>query len=442
LTRSGGRYTPGGTGSLLLSLVVGANASGAGGVVLTPSYPLGSGTQLLMGAREIPLENGAGVAVFEVVDSNSTVFESAQIPVFLALPANSSGRGAVAQASIVLGPIAAGQEVPRFAANQKPGLDCTVLNDCNANYFPHLEVEAPPLEYSAQLGSQVFLSKRVIVRNSRGGLMPWQARWVYENGSEWLNIVSPTGVNQAAFQLDALIGKITAPGVYRATLIVDAGALAGTVQLPVRFEVTAGAPDSTQPLVGDAFNAADANVKKLAPGSRAVLTGVRLQGASVTFNGFAATVIQGGPERVEVVVPEALGPAASAQVLVAAEGGVSAPFNAPLALSAPAVYAGAIYNQDNQPNTAAAPEAAGRILQIFATGLPAAANGRITAKINGQPVTDVPYAGSAPGFAGVQQVNLRLPQLGAGGADLVLCGVPNNTGAEVCSTAVRIYVKE
>ena len=54
-----------------------------------------------------------------------------------------------------------------------------------------------------------------------------------------------------------------------------------------------------------------------------------------------------------------------------------------------------------------APAAAGTVVQVFATGLPA--TGVITAKIHDRAVPTPEYGGAAPGFPGLQQVNIRVP---------------------------------
>ncbi len=101
---SGGKYTPGGNPSLLLSFVQNANANGAGGTPLyTPGAP-GSGTVSFDSMSEVILTNGTGVAVYEVMDANPSIQESAQFPTFLALApfsgaADSNVRKCLARAS-------------------------------------------------------------------------------------------------------------------------------------------------------------------------------------------------------------------------------------------------------------------------------------------------------------------------------------------------------
>ena len=233
---------------------------------------------------------------------------------------------------------------------------------------------------------------------------------------------------------------ITVPGIYRATLIIDAGPLAGTVQLPVTYDAS-GVP-ATQPFVSEAFNSADANVKTLAPGSRAVLRGLRFQPSPVVmFNDLLAQVLAAGPERIEVVVPEQLGLLTTARVVMNFTGQLSPPFDVALASAAPAIYPGAVYNQDNTANAAATPEQTGRALQVFLTGL--STSSRVIARFQGElqpaPTAEILYSGPAPGYVGVQQVNLRLPPvLPNGGSNLLICDAANQT---VCAPPVRVYAR-
>src|SRR6185503_12031796 len=81
LARSGGQYAGG--GSLLLVRVLNVQADCSGG---TPAYTYpGLGTVTFDAATEVPLANGQGIAIYEVVDSNPHVQESAQFPTFLGI---------------------------------------------------------------------------------------------------------------------------------------------------------------------------------------------------------------------------------------------------------------------------------------------------------------------------------------------------------------------
>jgi uncharacterized protein (TIGR03437 family) len=108
---------------------------------------------------------------------------------------------------------------------------------------------------------------------------------------------------------------------------------------------------------------------------------------------------------------------------------------------------GAILNQDFSPNSAANPAARGSVIQVFATGLgstqPAVPSGQpapgnplsrvvvgVEARIGDRPAR-VDFAGLAPSFVGLYQVNVEIPaDVQAGSAIPVVLyqgGVPSNT---------------
>ena len=78
-----------------------------------------------------------------------------------------------------------------------------------------------------------------------------------------------------------------------------------------------------------------------------------------------------------------------------------------LASFAPGIFANGILNQDYSVNSSKQPAAPGSVIQMFATGL--SGTGVITANIGSEVVAQPYYAGPAPGFAGLQQVDLILP---------------------------------
>ena len=81
-------------GMLLLGRVANADSNGAGD---SPRVPFGIH---LNGVSEINLQGGAGSVTYEVLDSNSQAFESAQIPTFIALPRDSGQDGTVATSQV------------------------------------------------------------------------------------------------------------------------------------------------------------------------------------------------------------------------------------------------------------------------------------------------------------------------------------------------------
>src|ERR1700693_3774722 len=174
---SGGKYAPGGNGSLLLARVQSADANGAGGtVVYTPGAP-GSAAVSFDSMNLVPLTNGSGSVVYEVVDANPSVQESAQFPTFLGL-APTPNSGAITTASAIsLAPVStvmtasAQAPIPRFVAVPVPP-DCSIVGDCGAKYLPTLFVVESSLQYNAPAGSN-FQVNYIQVQNSAGGVMEW-----------------------------------------------------------------------------------------------------------------------------------------------------------------------------------------------------------------------------------------------------------------------------
>jgi uncharacterized protein (TIGR03437 family) len=443
LSASGGKYTPSANSSLLLSLVPITDANGAGGTpAYLPGLP-GSGTVTFDSMSQVTLTNGSGIAVYEVVDANSSIQESAQFPTFLTIAPNGSGTSVTTSESVSLGPISTVQTatatdpIPRFQQITPPA-DCSIVGDCGAKYFPLLSVPETSLTYAAQAGG-VTQTDYVQVQNSAGGLLQWTASVTYANGSGWL-VVSPTsGQNDGTIRVDAVPGTL-APGTYQATLTVNAGPLAGTKTVAISFVITAATVQP--PSIQSAVNAATFATGPLTPGSIATLMGSQFTGknVSVTFNGIPGQVLFSNATQINLVVPASLGVATSAQVVVTVDGVASAALTVSLAPFAPGIFANGVLNQDNSVNSSKQPAAPGSVIQIYATGL--SGTGVITAKIGSEVVTQPYYAGPAPGFAGLQQIDLILPtDLTGDTVNVSVCGGP--TAAQViCSPSFSVAISQ
>ena len=444
LPASGGRYAPDASGSLLLARVFNADVNGAGGIpIYTPATP-GSGTVSFDAASEVPLTGGAGLVVYEVVDANANIQESAQFPAFLGLGPTSGGPLIVATASVSLAPVStvitasASAPVPRFAATAPPS-DCAALGDCRAGYFPRLMVEAtPPLEYTAVAGAGHQI-RYVRVNNEAGGLMVWRVTVAYQTGSGWLRVDPTEGINSATVRVDALPEKLS-PGIYRATLTIDAGPLAGSRTLPATLEVTPATPVVPTPAIESVTNAATFRAGPLVAGSLATVMGARLAGASVvvTFDGAPARLLYTSERQINLQVPPELGTKTVAQVIVTVNGIASTPYPVTLAPIAPGIFG--VLNQDGTLNNATNPAPVGTILQIFATGLPSAQGAAITAKVHDRIITTPHYAGPAPGLSGVQQVNAAIPpDLPAMRSEVLVCAAVTSQ-QPVCSPPATIFL--
>jgi uncharacterized protein (TIGR03437 family) len=174
-----------------------------------------------------------------------------------------------------------------------------------------------------------------------------------------------------------------------------------------------------------------ATTTTLAPGYP--LPGATVGGASVTMNGWPAPIFFASPTQLNVQVPFEVSGAATVSVLV--NGAPVNSGNITVQAAGPGIFQigqgrAAALNQDNSVNSSTNSAAAGSTLSLYATGLgavvPAVATGaaaganplsnsklRVTATIGGQSAT-VQYAGIAPGYAGLDQVNVVVPNLTPG----------------------------
>jgi uncharacterized protein (TIGR03437 family) len=175
-----------------------------------------------------------------------------------------------------------------------------------------------------------------------------------------------------------------------------------------------------------------------------------LGGATVTIGGITAPIFYASPVQINAQVPFQA-TAGSAAVVVKLGGNVVGSSNVTVQGVAPGLFLGsggqaAAVNLDGSANTPANPAEVGSVIAVFMTGLgpvdhavatgaAASANplshvtGTVSASIGGQSA-QVAFAGLAPGFAGLYQVNVRVPQVGAGNQPLGISvnGVAGNSG--------------
>ena len=438
-----GKYLPG-SSTLLLARVQFPDANGFGGLVTFA--PTGTDPVTLNSVGQVPLVNGSGIAVYEVVDANPNRLETAQFPTFVGIA--DIVTPAIAQETISFAPVSsvttasASAPVPRFATVAPPS-DCSVLGDCNASYYPHLSVLPNPIQLTATAGGAMSSQPGYIaIDNSGGGVMRWTATVNYVDGSGWLTLDYTSGQNNGSVRTFAKPQGLAA-GTYRANVVIDAGALAGSQSIPVTLTVLPApsipsnpaptTPPPTTPTppaapavaVSQVINAATLQVTPLVPGSLGTLMGSNLSGRSVvvTFDDLSATLLYADARQINLRVPAGLGSRTSAQLVVAVDGNRSAPYAVALSPAWPSLFSNGVLNQDNTINSLDHPAKAGSILQIYATGIPDSATVSV---LIGDRSNLVPlYAGPAPDVPGVQQVNVAIPD------DLAV----SNTQVAICATA-------
>jgi len=442
---SGGQYTPGSTGSLLLVRIIGADENGAGGA---PALPTPFIATSFNSVSEVALAAGAGNALYEVVDANPVIRESAQIPTFLSLTAPGFTGNTSAEESISLAPlsnvhVAANAPIPRFA-DVPPASDCPALGDCDADYLPHLFIDRSSVSFNGYVNGPAP-TQYVRVRNEGGGLMEWTARIIFENGAGWLETYPSSAVNNRTLMLRARPDKVAA-GTYNATVFVDAGPFVGSRGIPITMNVTEVAgQQTTGPNVTAVVNAANFEAGPLVAGSLAAVTGWNLAGSqvSVTFDTVPAKVFSAAPASIRLQVPLQIAGKTSSKAVVTVDGRSSTPQSVSLAMVAPAIFPNGVVNQDNTVNSVMHPARAGSVIQIFATGLASPGSGPVTASIHDRAGLVPQASGAAFGMTGVERVGILIPaDLPAGATELKICAVGTDPNHPVCSAPAKVVVSK
>jgi uncharacterized protein (TIGR03437 family) len=459
---NGGTYTPG-QNQLLLARVVNADATGAGGIdfLLIPPGSAASFTSV----SQLPLVNGSASVTYEVIDANGAFVDSAQIPIFVALPASNCSTTPANVLGAELAPVSTvsiptqTDPIPRFIAST-PGSDCAAIGDCTASFFPVLQV-APSsitLNSSSQGPSQTVF---IAITDGGSNQFTFNATSAYQpttgqSSANWLTlaatsgVVGPSaGVNGFNLVITASPAALLIPGAYQATVTINAGS-AGTITVPITFNVAPAGP-----IIQAIVNAANSQPGPVTPGSFASIYGVNLvpknPPATVTFNGFPATISfdgqpsASGPAQINVLVPAALGQAGVAGVLATIDGVASNTFPITLVSNAPAVFNPGILNQNNSVNLASAPASRGDIIQIFLTGLATPVTLPVTVTIGTQSISgsQIIYSGAVASVPGLEQVNVQVPpglSFSGNSVSLTIC-VPGTGSQANCSAPVNLYLQ-
>ena len=158
-----------------------------------------------------------------------------------------------------------------------------------------------------------------------------------------------------------------------------------------------------------------------------------LGGVTVSLGGRAAPLLYVGPSQINFQVPYETPPGTSTLV-VTANGVAGSPAPVTVAAAAPGMFVygnnwAVVLNQDYSLNGPSNPAKAGSYVMLYGTGagaaVPAVPTGsaapasplstvtNVTATVNGVPAA-VAFQGLAPGFVGLLQVNLQVPELPSG----------------------------
>jgi len=246
-------------------------------------------------------------------------------------------------------------------------------------------------------------------------------------GGALVSLLSVCDGAQAAYQIDvgasqpysAFVTDLAAGG----SVFDLSGNAAASYALTRPVSVLVVSPLSAGFAANAVVNAA-AFTSGLAPGGIMAIFGTGLSGAgtatTVGVDGTAAAILLASAFQVNAQIPPGTAPGLHTVQLKSAYG--TAQQQIAVSTVAPAIFLlsggsqGAVLNQDNSINAPLTPLPRGQVLQVYATGLGATvkqgpysvASTTVTAVVNGTELA-TSFAGLAPGFVGVYQVNIPIP---------------------------------
>jgi len=206
-------------------------------------------------------------------------------------------------------------------------------------------------------------------------------------------------------------------------------------------------PDLVGSILGGAtvVNAASVAIGAIAPGEIVSIFGSGFDPATaqVFFESKPATLFYAGATQLNVLVPSDLAPDSNAEILIKAHGAAVANFSTKVAAAAPGIFTisngtgqAAANNADGTANSSTNPVPRGAIIVLYATG-----EGQNIESISltiGGDLAELLYAGHAPGFPGLMQINARVPAgTGPVGNLPVSLGIGNATSQPGVTVAVR-----
>jgi uncharacterized protein (TIGR03437 family) len=168
----------------------------------------------------------------------------------------------------------------------------------------------------------------------------------------------------------------------------------------------------------------------------ASLGGVTVSVADITAQIYSVSNVN-GQEQLTFLAPAELAGRSTATVIVTRDGQASAPADVPVLAVQPGVYtvdgtqAVAVHNAEYSLVTASNPLVPSEYAFVYASGLGSSTDVRVT--LGGIPCS-VQYAGLAPGFPGVYQVNFQVPTVASGTQPLTV------TASGVASPTVQLSV--
>lgn len=281
----------------------------------------------------------------------------------------------------------------------------------------------------------------------------------YPQGVESINVAAGVNANgnqvQQLYIADNLVaGVLGIPSLF--TYLGDGGS--GNAISILQPSGTVSGPQ-----IAGLVNAATFQQSALAPGSLVSLFGMNLSGATVQFSGVPAPILYASASQLNLQVPWELQEMSNSTVTVTANSISTDLESVPIGQAAPGIFSlgapqggqGAIEKLTGAVVNAGSPAHAGDYILIFATGLGAVTNTPQTGAAAPQSPLSivmqmtyptatvggvtafVSFAGLAPGYIGVNQVNVQVPQGVAAGDTVPVVLSAGGTASNTVTISVR-----
>lgn len=321
-------------------------------------------------------------------------------------------------------------------------------------------------------------SQTMVISNPGEGTLSWRVQVVTFSGGLWLTATPGTGSGFGVVAVTAETGELEA-GTYVGRIEVTAsGALNSPAQIPVMFTIGRQRPQFTS---NGVVSAATFQPTPVAPGGILSIFGsalgpaagvsytldpatgklpVSLAGTRITFDGVAAPLFFVSNGQVNLQAPFEVAGRGSTRMAVNVEGLDPAEMTLPVTEAAPGLFTldgtrAAALNQDSTLNGPDNPAAVGSVVQLFLTGQglldsnvetgalapasPPFPAPRLPVVVNIDALSaKVMFAGLAPGFAGLLQINAEVPRgVAPSGQARVVVAVGLAQAVKVATIAVQ-----
>ena len=322
----------------------------------------------------------------------------------------------------------------------------TEYSPVRAYHIANASVNTQPSSQSSFTTSALGATPSISANGTANGLV-----WILAGPAGELQAYEAANLGHMVYSSSTLSGD--APGSwveFTVPAIADGKVYVGTQDHLVVYGLLNGAPGQVKSVV----NAASFTPGAVSPGSIVSLFGTGLAPAGieaaatstplpislgdveVKVNGEPAGLDYVSADQINAVLPSDV-PTGDAQVVVAVSGIALVPLRVKVAAVAPGIFStssgdAAALNDDGDYAlvTPSTPAKSGATVSLFLTGLDTEYSSLpVTATVGGLPAS-IQYAGPAPGYVGLAQVNLVLPALAAGRYPVVIY-----VGGEASNTA-------